>query len=144
MQSGPYVVILSDTSTEDEPCRHLLQELEHQSDPRHGSPSHTTAAMATADTLTQGSSGPGSGSRMVMDVDVGRQQSRQVTPAPSNMFHVKCDVSSQFPPAGMSMYFCMLACVLLAGLLACLPACLPVCVCVVTACIFEGYAWLCA
>ncbi|DBA78145.1 TPA: hypothetical protein ACH3X2_008112 [Trebouxia sp. C0005] len=54
------------------------QELEHQSDPRHGSPSHTTtAAMTTADTVTQGSSGPGSGSRMVMEVDVGRQQSRQ-------------------------------------------------------------------
>ncbi|KAL0048386.1 hypothetical protein WJX82_002018 [Trebouxia sp. C0006] len=56
------------------------QELEHQSDPRHGSPSHTTAAtvaMTTADTVTQGSSGAGSGSRMVMDADVGRQQSRQ-------------------------------------------------------------------
>ncbi|KAL0018893.1 hypothetical protein WJX77_004011, partial [Trebouxia sp. C0004] len=53
------------------------QELEHQSDPRQGSPSHSTAAMTTADTVTQGSSGPGSGSQMVMDVDVGRQQSRQ-------------------------------------------------------------------
>ena len=83
MQREPHVVIVSRASTEvAEPCRHVLQELEHQSDPRHGSPSHTTtAAMTTADTVTQGSSGPGSGSRMVMDVDVGRQQSRQVSAA---------------------------------------------------------------
>ncbi|KAL0018044.1 hypothetical protein WJX79_010825 [Trebouxia sp. C0005] len=53
------------------------QELEHQSDPRHGSPSHITAAMTAADTVIQSSSVPGGGSRMVMDVDVGRQQSRQ-------------------------------------------------------------------
>ncbi len=79
MQSEPHVVTLSRASTEvAEPCRLVLQELEHQSDPRHGSPSHTTAAMTTADTVTQGSSGPGNGSRMVTDVDVGRQQSRQV------------------------------------------------------------------
>ena len=86
MPSEPQVATLSRASTEvAETCRHVLQELEHQSDPRHGSPSHTTAAtvaMTTADTVTQGSSGAGSGSRMVMDADVGRQQSRQVTAAP--------------------------------------------------------------
>ena len=95
MPSEPQVVTLSRASTEvAETCRHVLQELEHQSDPRHGSPSHTTAAMTTADTVTQGSSGPGSGSRMVMDVDVGRQQSRQVTPAAQTYFmsSVSCQV----------------------------------------------------
>lgn len=128
MQSEHHVVVVSRTSTDAEPCRRVLQELEHQSDPRHGSPSHTTAAMTTADTVTQGSSGPGIGSRMVMDVDVGRQHSRQV-PAPAQtcfMSSVMCLLSFL-----QQACICMLAC-----LLACLPVCLPACLSVcLTACL---------
>ncbi len=134
-------LMLSRTSTEVEPCRHLLQELEHQSDPRHGSPSHTTAAMTTADTVTQGSSGPGSGSRMVMDVDVGRQQSRQVTPAAQTCFMSSVMFLHIFTQSRY-VYVCLLACLsvclsvclsacpsvcLNACLSVCLPACLSVC-----------------
>jgi len=112
-----------------------LQELEHQSDPRHGSPSHTTAAtvaMTTADTVTQGSSGAGSGSRMVMDADVGRQQSRQVT-APAQT----CFISSvptvnahgnSFPCVCLCVCVCVCACVR-ARARACVRVCVCVCVC---------------
>lgn len=58
-----------------------MQELERQEDPRQGSPSHTTAAVrstATADTVTQGSSGGASASALMTDLDAGRRRSHQV------------------------------------------------------------------
>ena len=54
----------------------FLQELERQEDPRHGSPSTTTAAMlsiTTAETVTQGSSGTMSGSDMIQELGIPQQ-----------------------------------------------------------------------
>lgn len=57
-----------------------LQELERQEDPRQGSPSHTTAAVMSADTVTQGSCGNASASVMMSDVgaEMKMRQSQQV------------------------------------------------------------------
>lgn len=66
------------SSAEVESCMLVLQELERQEDARHGSPSHTTAAMTTIDTVTQGSSGHAAGSPMITDADVGRCGGKQV------------------------------------------------------------------
>ncbi len=103
----------------------MLQELEHQSDARQGSPSQTTAAMTTADTVTQGSSDPGSGSRMVMDVDVGRQQSRQVTAPAQTCFISSVPTVNAHGNSFPCVCLCVCVCVR-----ACVRACVCVCVCV--------------
>ncbi len=87
--------------------------------------------MTTADTVTQGSSGPGSGSRMVMDVDVGRQ----VT-APAQT----CFISSvPTVNAHGNSFPCVCVCVYV-----CVRVRLFVCLRVMSMCICMVGAWLCA